>query len=329
MAGVQDAELAIAVSNAGGLGSLPAAQLSIETLNSELEKLTNSGLHYNLNFFCHRELPLTEVAEAIWYQTLEKYYEEFDVEKPTSTITRSPFNEAMLEVVERYKPSVVSFHFGLPERALLDRVLATGAMVISSATTLREAKWLETQGIHGIIAQGLDAGGHRGHFLDIDPAMQSNTFDLLAELVTEIDLPIIAAGGIASAADVKQALDLGASAVQVGTAFMLAGEAKTSRIHRDALLDASAETALTNLFSGGLARGIKNRLMAELGDLNEAAPAFPHASTALLPLRTAAEKSGLLDFSPVWSGTSREGLAEGSAQEILERLVVELRGKFV
>jgi nitronate monooxygenase len=215
---------------------------------------------------------------------------------------------------------VVSFHFGLPEPALLARVKAWGAVVLSSATTADEARWLEAHGADAIIAQGLEAGGHRGHFLDHDLTRQAGTFVLLPQVAHAVRVPVIATGGIADAAGVRAAFALGAQAAQVGTAYLLCPEASTSNVHRAALKDATRHTTLTNLFTGRPARGLVNRLMRELGPLNPVAPEFPMATAALAPLRAAAEGHGSGDFSPLWAGQNFAGAREMAAGELTQAL---------
>jgi len=322
MAGVQDSSLAMAVSAAGGMGSLPAAMLDAQSLRRELQVLHTSGLPYNVNFFCHTAPAHTPAAELKWQATLQPYYQAFGVDPSTipTSAGRRPFDEEMAEVLEEFSPKVVSFHFGLPSQPLLSRVKARGAFVLSSATTLNEAQWLVAHGADGVIAQGLEAGGHRGHFLDRDVSVQSNVLTLLQQITPHIHVPIIAAGGIANADDVHAAMSAGAAAVQVGTSFLLCHEAKTSPLHRSRLRDVDAPTALTNLFTGGLARGMFNRVMLEIGPENAAAPAFPMATQSMAPLRAKAEANQCDDFTPLWSGMNRSGCAECSAAEMVNRL---------
>ncbi|HSI48686.1 MAG TPA: nitronate monooxygenase [Ideonella sp.] len=323
MAGSQDERLALAVHAAGALGSLPAAMLSLDGLDAALGKLQAvAGNAYNVNFFCHTPPQPDDVALARWRQALAPFYAEagLDPHAVAAAASREPFNAAMAELLEAYRPAVVSFHFGLPSPELLARVQRLGCRVISSATTVREARWLAAQGVDGIIAQGLEAGGHRGHFLDTDPAHQLGTMALLPQVVAAVRLPVIAAGGIVDAASVRAALALGAAAVQTGTAYLLADEATTGPVHRAALVEPDTPTVLTRLFSGGLARGIVNRLMRELGPVSPLAPAFPQASGALAPLRAAAEKAGRGDFSPLWSGQNRSACRAAPAAEITAAL---------
>ncbi len=315
MAGSQDHRLAVAVSQAGGLGALPAAMLTPEGLRAQILafRAASSG-PLNVNFFCHLPPAPQPDAEQAWRDALHPYYEEHALtpEQIPSGGGRQPFDTSMAQVIEDTRPEVVSFHFGLPTADLVARVKATGAKVLSSATTVAEAQSLEAQGVDAVIAQGLEAGGHRGHFLDHDLSLQLGLMALLPQIVQAVSVPVIAAGGIASPPAVRAALALGAQAVQVGTAYLLCPEANTSAVHRAALSSPrAAHTNLTRLFSGRPARGIPNRLMRDLGALSPVAPAFPLASDALAPLRQAAERLGRDDFSPLWAG---QAAAQSRAQ---------------
>lgn len=324
MAGVQGSDLAIAVSNAGGLGSLPCAMLSTAQMRTELAKIrAATGKPYNVNFFCHSVPQPDEAREAAWRAALSKYYQEFGIDpsKLTAGPGRAPFSAEAADVIEDFKPSVVSFHFGLPEQRLLDRIKAAGCLVVASATTLDEALWLETRGADAIIAQGFEAGGHRGMFLTDDIGTQVGTFALTPLFAKTVKVPVIAAGGIADAKGVAAALSLGAAAAQIGTSYLICPEATTSGVHRAVLKsEAARNTTLTRLFSGRPARGIVNRLIKELGAMNEIAPAFPLASSALAPLRGAAEKLGDGGFSPLWCGQNASGCAEIPAAELTRTL---------
>jgi nitronate monooxygenase len=324
MAGVQGSAMAVAVSNAGGLGSLPCAMLSPQALSSELEALrAGTTRPYNVNFFCHTPPTPDAAREAAWREALTPYARELgiDLASVPAGAGRLPFSAEAAELLEAIRPAVVSFHFGLPGPALLARVKSWGAKVLSSATTVEEARWLEARGVDAVIAQGLEAGGHRGHFLSHDLTLQQGTLTLLPQIVRAVRVPVIAAGGIANAAGVRAALALGAAGVQVGTAYLLCPEATTSAVHRAALAGEGAHhTALTTLFTGRPARGIVNRLMRELGPLNAAAPAFPLATAAIAPLRAAAEKAGRGDFSPLWSGQNTSGCAAVSAAKLTRDL---------
>ncbi len=323
MAGVQGVDLALAVSGAGGLGSLPCAMLSPQALHDALLQIQGQCLPVNLNFFCHVPAPADPVREAAWRSALAPYYREMGLDTDASVpfAAREPFTSATADLLEPFRPTVISFHFGLPSEALLARVRGWGTRVLSSATTLAEAEWLERRGVDAIIAQGLEAGGHRGMFLTQDTTTQLGTLALVPQVVRMVDLPVIAAGGIADAGGVAAAMALGASGVQVGTSYLLCPEATTSAVHRAALQsDVACHTALTRLFSGRPARGIVNRVIRELGAREAVVPAFPHASTALAPLRQAAESRGVGDFSPLWAGQNASACKAIAAAELTHAL---------
>lgn len=302
MAGATTPAMVIAANQAGALGSMPAAALSTEQLREALATIRQGSTRpINVNFFCHQPPLVDDERDRQWKHLLEPYYRELgaDFDAPTPVSNRAPFDDAACQVVEAFRPEVVSFHFGLPEKALLDRVKATGAKVLSSATTVEEAVWLEQQGCDAIIAMGLEAGGHRGIFLSDDLNTQIGLMALVPQIVDAVSVPVIAAGGIGDARGIVAAFALGASAVQMGTAYLFTPEANVSASHHYALRHAQAsETALTNLFTGRPARGIVNRVMRELGAINPLAPAFPRAGGALMPLK-AKDEAG---FSNLWSG---------------------------
>ncbi len=329
MAGVQGSALAMAVSTAGGLGSLPCAMLTCEAIRREVLAIrAGASSPFNLNFFCHTPPTPSAERETKWRAILAPYYKEYGIDAETIAArpVRTPFNAETLEVLKELRPAVVSFHFGLPSPDLLTQLKRLGAKILSSATTVEEALWLEAHGVDAIIAQGLEAGGHRGMFLSADLATQVDTFALVPQIVRQVSVPVIAAGGIADAQGVAAAMALGAAGVQVGTAYLLCPEAGTSAVHRAALKSAAAHhTALTNIFTGRPARGIVNRIMREVGPMNAAAPAFPLASAAIAPLRAHAEQQGTGDFSPLWSGQNAGGCKEIPAGELTLELASRWR----
>jgi nitronate monooxygenase len=324
MAGAQGYALAIAVCRAGGLGSLPAAMLSADRLREQIALVrANTAAPFNVNFFCHVEPAPDPAAEARWRARLAAYYAAagLDFSGVRAGPARSPFDEEMCEVVEDTRPAVVSFHFGLPRPALLARVKASGALTLSTATTVAEARWLEEREVDGIIMQGREAGGHRGMFLSDDIDAQPALFSLLPQARDAVRLPLVAAGGIGDGRGVAAAFALGADAVQIGTAYLRAPEALSSSIHRAALAKARDDsTRLTNVFTGRPARGIVNRLVSELGPMCPDAPAFPLASAAVAPLREADERQGRGDFSPLWAGEAAALAREQSAEAITRRI---------
>ena len=329
MAGVQGSAMAIAVSNAGGLGSLPGAMLGADVMRSEISAIrAGTPKPYNVNFFCHTPPQPSAEREATWRAALAPYYAEFGIDAASIPAGpgRNPFSVEVAGLLAEFRPPVVSFHFGLPSAALMAQVKGWGAKVLASATTRDEALWLEAHGADAVIAQGLEAGGHRGHFLSHDLTVQLGTFALLPQLVHAVKLPVIAAGGIADADGVAAAMALGAAGVQVGTAYLLAHEATTSKVHRAALKsDAARHTALTNLFTGRPARGIVNRVMRELGPIGAAAPEFPLATSGMAPLRAKAEAQGSGDFTSMWSGQNASGAREASSADITRALAKGFR----
>ena len=324
MAGYQASAMVISVCEAGGLGSLPTATLSMDALGKELQAIkAGTGKPFNVNFFAHQSPVADAAREAAWREALAPYYREAGIDPATVPAGpgRSPFSHEAADVLEPFRPAVVSFHFGLPPDDLLARVRSWGSKIWSSATTVDEARWLEARGVDAIIAQGVEAGGHRGMFLTRDLTTQMGTMALLPQVLAAVGVPVIAAGGIADAAGVRAVLHMGACAAQVGTAYLLCPEASTSAIHRAALKsEAARHTALTNLFSGRPARGIMNRIMRELGPLSSAPPEFPLAPAALAPLRARAESLGLGDFTSLWSGQNATGCKEIPAAELTRQL---------
>jgi nitronate monooxygenase len=328
MAGAQASAMAIAVSNAGGLGSLPCAMLDAAGLRKELEAIkAQTDKPFNVNFFCHSEPVPDAGRESAWRSALAPYYRQYGIDPagiPASS-GRAQFNAEFAGVLEAYRPAVVSFHFGLPPAALLARVKSWGSKIFSSATTVDEARWLEAHGVDAVIAQGLEAGGHRGIFLSDDLSTQVGTFSLLPQVVRAVKLPVIAAGGIADAQGVAAAMALGAAGVQLGTVYLLCPEATITAVHRKALKSENARhTALTNLFTGRPARGIVNRVMRELGPVSSLPPAFPLATSAIVPLRAKAEAEGSGDFSPLWSGQNATGCREIPAAQLTRELSARL-----
>ncbi|MEX0591166.1 MAG: nitronate monooxygenase family protein [Xanthobacteraceae bacterium] len=279
----------------------------------------------SLAFFAHTQLAPDNAREALWRDRLKPYYKEFGLD-PNASVpapARAPFNDEACALVEELKPEVASFHFGLPAPALLKRVKAVGCKVISSATTVAEARWLEERGVDAIIAQGAEAGGHRGIFLSDDISTQAGTFALVPQVVDAVKVPVIAAGGVTDARGIAAAFALGAAGVQLGTAYLHCPESKISQPHRDALKNAQDNsTTLTNVMSGRPARGVVNRLIREQGPFADV-PAFPYAANAIAPVRAAAEKRGSGDFSPLSVGQAAALGRALPAGELTKRLAAE------
>lgn len=333
MAGVQTHELAVAVAKAGGLGAIPCASLNPEQIRSEVAAFrAKVKAPLNLNFFCHQAALYSESAEREWKELLAPYYLELGIDSsqdfPPSS--RNPFDEQSLELLEELRPELVSFHFGLPSSAEIKRIKAIGCKIISSATTVAEARWLEARGADAIIAQGAEAGGHRAMFLNLDVSQQVGLMALLPQIVDAVSIPVIASGGLGDARSLLAAASLGATAVQLGSLFLLAHETKTTVLHRLAIKGmADDSTAMTNLFTGRPARGISNRLMREMGPMQAKAPAFPLAGGALAPLKKAAEQQGKGSFSSLWCGQAGAMAKEASAGEIIAQLMTDFERRRV
>jgi nitronate monooxygenase len=306
MAGAMDTDLVIAVAQGGALGSLPCAMIPVEKAREQINIIRQRvSAPVNMNFSCQKMAEADPAHLAEWKRRLAPYFQELglDPAAPVPATNRAPFNAAMCELVEELKPEVVSFHYGLPDQALMKRVKATGAIVMSSATIVKEAIWLEENGADIIIAQGAEAGGHRGMFLTEDIAGQIGTFALVPQVVDAVNVPVIAAGGIADGRGIAAAFALGASGVQIGTAYLRCPEAKLIAPARAALGQAHDDsTVITNVMTGRPARGVINRMMREVGPISSDAPDFPHSATVLGPLKVAAEKLGKVDFTNLWAG---------------------------
>jgi nitronate monooxygenase len=327
VAGAMDWELTVAAAQAGALGSLPCAMLNAGQVREQMGKIrARTKKPINLNFFCHTPPVLNNAREARWRETLAPYYRELGIDPaaPVPSSQRTAFDSAMCDVVEETRPAVVSFHFGLPDSRLLRRLKAGGFLVMSSATSTAEARWLEDHGVDAVVAQGNEAGGHRGMFLTNDIATQAGTFVLVPQIVDAVNVPVIAAGGISDGRGIAAAFALGAAGVQIGTAYLWCPEAKISSPHRAALKSARDDaTALTNLMTGRPARAVINRLMRELGPLSGLPPEFPLAAGALAPLRAKAEAQGSGDFSPMWAGQAAALGRALPAAELTKKLAAE------
>lgn len=332
MAGVQDVDVMIGAAQGGALASLPCAMLSAEKMREQIGIFRQRvSTPVNMNFFCHTPVEADPARETVWRKRLAAYYRELglDPEATINSANRAPFSAQACELVEELKPEVVSFHFGLPDKSLLQRVKAAGCVVIGSATIVKEAVWLEQNGADAIIAQGAEAGGHRGMFLTEDIVTQPGTFSLVPQVADAVRVPVIAAGGIADGRGIAAAFALGAAGVQVGTAYLRTPESKVSLGGRAALASAGDnDTVITNVMTGRPARGVFNRLMREVGPVSSDAPVFPHAATALSPLKTAAEKLNRTDFTNLWAGQSVALGREMAAADLTRTLAEEAIHRF-
>src|SRR5579872_392032 len=325
MPGHMGADMVVAVAEAAGLGSVPSARSTPRQLSQEVAKI-RSRTHkpINLNFWCHALPKRDEAIESAWLKRLSGYYAELGLGAPGASAILGPFNAEMCDVVAELKPEVVSFHAGLPEASLLKRVKDSGSVVLSSATTVAEAVWLEDHGADAIIAQGAEAGGHRGMFLSTDVAAQVGTFALVPQVVDAVHVPVIAAGGIADGRGIAAAFALGAAGVQCGTAYLFCPESTASPVHRASLRSAHDDsTAISTIFTGRPARSIKNRIMRELGNLPEGVPDFPLASAAVRPLALKAEANASPDFTQLYSGQAVTLCRELPARELTLKLAAQ------
>jgi nitronate monooxygenase len=324
MAGVAFSDMVVAVSQAGGLGSLACALLSVEQARKELDSIRRrTSLPINANFFCHHPPPDNHDREMNWRRRLDAYYVQLqaDDNSPISKSARAPFDDKMCDLVVEFHPEIVSFHFGLPDESLILRIRKAGAKILSTATSVDEAHWLEDHGCDAIIAQGFEAGGHRGMFLTEDVSTQVGTMALVPQVADAVKVPVIAAGGIADARGILAAFALGATAVQIGTAYLQCPEAQIGPLYRQALKDAKDnETAVTNVFTGRPARAVVNRLLREVGPMSDVVPAFPLAAATLVPLRIKSEMAGSADFTPLWSGQAARLARELPAAELTKQL---------
>jgi nitronate monooxygenase len=324
MAGFATVELAAGVSEAGGLGSLGLSAAAPEDMRSEVKRfraLTKKPL--NMNFFCHEDSPFDTPKHLAWHEKLAPYRQEFGLNSNAMPppARRPPFGPEACAAVEEIRPEVVSFHFGLPAAALMARVKAAGCKILCSATTVREARRLEELGADAIIAQGYEAGGHRGMFLATEITSQPGTMTLVPQVVDAVSVPVIAAGGIGDARGIAAAFALGASGVQMGTAFLFCPESGVPPLHRAALRSAEADqTAMTNVFTGRPARVLLNRFVREVGPMAEDAPQFPTAVAHYNPLRDRAEAKGSTDFTALWAGQTTQ-LSRAVPAEVLTRML--------
>jgi nitronate monooxygenase len=310
MAGAGGVALAVAAIEGGAVGSLPCAMLAPDEAKTQAAEVrARASGPLNLNFLCH-VMP-DGADDSAWRALLAPLYTRAGVTAGDAPPPRLPFDAAMCAAVEEIRPELVSFHFGLPDEALMARVRAAGARILGNATSIAEARWLAAHGVDAIIAQGWEAGGHAGAFLGGDPAERIGLVALLPQIADAVDVPVIAAGGIGDARGIAAALALGAAAVQMGTAYLHCPESLIGAAHREGLAgEAAAHTAFTNVYTGRLARGLPGPLTDALGRVREEAPPFPLASAALAPL----------GLKPMWAGQAAALGRPEPARALTERL---------
>lgn len=324
MSGFSSPALVAAVSNAGALGSLGCATLATQAARDQIEEIRRaSNRPFNLNFFVHPAPNIDADVARRLRARLSTYYGEFGVGTvPEPSVPFRHFDADRLQLVLDIRPRVVSFHFGLPSGDTLQRIKQAGAVVLSSATTVAEARKLEAEGADGIIAQGLEAGGHRGTFTQGDGAGLIGTMALVPQVVDAVRVPVIAAGGIADGRGIAAAFALGASGVQIGTAFLGCPEATVPAIHRDALRQAADEdTRLTRVFTGRPARALRNRLIDEMDESDVLE--FPAQASLVRPLFQANSDDARRAFLPLWAGQAAPLVRNLSAAKFVDTLVAE------
>lgn len=330
MAGVSCPAMAAAVSNAGGLGALGIGASSVEAAQkmiAETRVLTDGP--FNVNVFCHQPAQADPAREAAWLSHLAPAFARFEAVPPTSLCeiyTSFVVDDAMQKMLIAARPAVVSFHFGLPSADVIRALQEAGSVVIGSATSIAEARVLQDAGLQAVIAQGWEAGGHRGVF-DPDAAdEQLSTLDLTEQLVQALDIPVIAAGGIMSGDDIAAAIASGAQAAQLGTVFVGSEESLADSGYRAALQAAVAGgTQMTAAISGRPARCLENGFTALAGDLPvQDAPDYPIAYDAGKALNAAAKAKGDFGFGAQWAGMGAARARTGSAAEIFQQLMQEL-----
>ncbi|MEO7467207.1 MAG: nitronate monooxygenase [Sphingobium limneticum] len=313
MAGAGGVELAVGAIEGGAVGSLPCALLTPNQVVAQAAEVrARASGPLNLNFFCHDLGPQPD--EAVWRGLLAPFHAEYGIEAMDDPPPlRRPFDAAMAEAVQAVRPEFVSFHFGLPDRELVAAARTIGAKIIGNAANFEEGMWLDAQGCDAIIAQGFEAGGHAGYFRGAHCPV--GLLALLRQLDGCVAAPLIAAGGIADGGGMAAALTAGASAVQIGTGYLACPESLIVDAHRD-LLGTVAETVFTNLLTGRIARGFRNRLIDTLGPINADAPPFPYAAQALAPLQVRARR----EFGALWAGQGARHARAVPAREVTTRL---------
>jgi len=326
MAGSTTPELASAVTNSGGLGSLGCAFFNGQQVAEQCAAMRGStNGAFNVNFFVHAEPVADQARGDAMRAALEPYYREMGLGDVPDAAPSSPsFDADQLDAVLAASPPVVSFHFGMPAAGMVQAVKDTGAVILSSATTVHEAKQLEAAGADAVIAQGFEAGGHRGTFASSFEAGNVGTLALVPQVVDAVNVPVIAAGGIADGRGIAAALALGAQGVQMGTAFLTCPQSAAHDVYRRALVAAGDDaTRITSAFSGRPARGLDNRYIRDMAGREDMFPDFPINNTLTGPLRKASAEAGKEDFMSLWSGQAAALSKSLPAEELVETLMAE------
>ena len=325
MAGFASPALAAAVSNAGALGSMGCGPLSPALVREQVTTLrAATNRPFNLNFFLYDRPQIDPQETARVRAKLAPYFEEFGLGAVPEPMAPFPtFDDEQLDLVLESRPRVVSFHFGLPETSAIRRIQEAGCIILSSATTVAEARWLQANGADVIIAQGYEAGGHRGSFSGSPGAGMVGTMALVPQIVDVVRVPVVAAGGIADGRGIAAAFALGASGVQMGTAFLACPEATVPPLYRAQLQAATDEiTELTRAFTGRPARAMRNRFVTEMADT---APLdFPLQASLTAPLSRLPDDVARAAFMPFWAGQAAPLLLSSlPARQLVEKLAAE------
>lgn len=330
MAGTATPELAAAVSNAGGLGSLGLGSTGVDAARAAIRQTkTLTAAPFNVNFFCHRTASSDPGREKVWLSYLAPLFREFDATPPQSLHDPDPsFNDnpAMLAMLVEERPAVISFHFGLPDTQAITQLKQAGSILMATATTLDEARAIEAAGLDFIVAQGVEAGGHRGMFDPHDGDAGLTTLSLVPLLAQSTSLPVIAAGGIMNGTGVRAVMRLGACAAQMGTAFILCPESAAPQAHRDALAsDRALHTRISAAISGRPARGIVNRMHTDVDTRGRPIlPDYPICYVATRALQRAASEHGCHDFASHWAGQGAPFARAMPAADLVKTLMQEV-----
>jgi len=334
MAGVSTPEMAAAVSNMGGLGSVGIGAVNADSARQMIVEVRSRTVRpFNVNVFCHQPAVADEGREDAWLNRLRPEFARYRAAPPSrlKEIYRSFLtDDETLAVLIAQRPSVVSFHFGLPSAERIDALHGAGIVLLATATNLVEAKAIRAAGVDAVVAQGFEAGGHRGIFAPNGPDDRLGTIALTRLLVRELDIPVIAAGGIMDGAGIAAALSLGAVAAQLGTAFIACPESSADEGYRSALFsESAAHTVMTDVISGRPARCLANRFTALATDPGfDEAPDYPRAYDAGKALHLAAKAMGEFGYGAQWAGQGASLARSMPAAELMGKLRSEMEQVF-
>ena len=329
MAGVATPAMAAAVSNAGALGALGLCSSTPEAARQAIEEVQRqTAAPFNVNFFCHAKPQRDPALEAAWVRRMAPLFARFEAEPPAELrdiYTSFRDTDAYLDVVLELRPRVVSFHLGLPRPDQIEALRDAGLILIGSATSAAEAKAVEGAGFHAVVAQGWEAGGHRGIFDPTGPDARLSTSDLLRALLREVSIPVIAAGGIMDGRDICRMLERGAAAAQLGTAFIGCPESAADAGYRDRLA-LGGDTVMTPAISGRPARCLSNALTQWADDVAPAdIPSYPCAYDLTKALTIAAKAKGATAYAAQWAGAQAARARALPAREMVEALDKEMK----